>query len=104
MLVYPFVVPWSEPFNLTAVESMMTGTPVMMMANGSANELIGDDINMQTFKPSYEYSEYFERIKTMVNWLTDDNIKYVSQLVHNNAMRFTIDKMVERYENYLIDK
>lgn len=39
-LVCPLLPPWSEPFNLTVVESMACGTPVIGTANGALPELI----------------------------------------------------------------
>ncbi len=98
ILVYPYVQPWFEPFNLTAVESMMMGTPVLMMNNGSAKELIGDNVNMKLFRPACDYDEFMHRLYEILPKLTKD--KSYSRTVHDNAMRFDIKHMIDRYEKY----
>jgi glycosyltransferase involved in cell wall biosynthesis len=39
---YVFPIDWPEPFGLTMIEAMATGTPVIAMARGSVPEVVAD--------------------------------------------------------------
>ncbi|HLF76977.1 MAG TPA: glycosyltransferase family 4 protein, partial [Dehalococcoidia bacterium] len=39
---YLFPIDWPEPFGLTMIEAMATGTPVIAMARGSVSEVVAD--------------------------------------------------------------
>ena len=54
---YLFPIDWPEPFGLTMVEAMATGTPVIATQNGSVPEIVQDGVTgfvCSTFKELIE--------------------------------------------------
>jgi glycosyltransferase involved in cell wall biosynthesis len=49
VLVFPSI--WEEPFGLTHLEAMASGTPVVSTANGGQGEFLEDGVNALVFSP-----------------------------------------------------
>lgn len=78
---------FQEPFGLTAIESMMCGTPVLALNNGAYKETI---IDGQGGYVCSSIDEMIKRAKTDM-----DNFDPVK--VRENGLMFTAGKMTDRY-------
>lgn len=79
---------WEEPFGLTFIEAMATGTPVIAFDRGSAREVIKDG------KTGFVVKNVEEMIKA---------VKKIGQIKREDCRlwvekKFTTEKMVEEYE------
>ena len=79
---------WEEPFGLTFIESMATGTPVIAFDRGSAREVIKDGKTGFIVKNIEEMSEAIKKIDQIKR---GDCRAWVKK-------KFTIEKMVNDYE------
>ncbi len=63
LFVFPST--WAEPFGLTHLEAMASGTPVVSTAEGGHGEFLRHDVNACIFKPNSEY-ELADRLQTLI--------------------------------------
>ncbi len=63
LFVFPST--WAEPFGLTHLEAMASGTPVVSTAEGGHGEFLRHDVNACIFKPNSEY-ELADRLETLI--------------------------------------
>ncbi len=97
MMIYPFNPSWFESFNLSIIEASMLGTPVLVSENGATLELTEGLPDIFKAKPNNrilaeELPHIIEELKS--------NYKYYSRKFRENAMRFTLDKMIDNYIKY----
>jgi UDP-glucose:tetrahydrobiopterin glucosyltransferase len=85
-----FPIEWDEPFGLTAVESMATGTPVIAFRRGAAEEVIRDGETGFLINPG-------DRIQAarFVDKLTDIDR---SQCRAHVEAHFSLERMLDAYE------
>ena len=91
---------WEEPFGLTFIESMATGTPVITFDRGSAKEVVKDG------KTGFVLPPYNKRGKTNIDGLVQA-IKKINQIQRKDCRdwvekNFTIKKMVKDYEKVFL--
>ena len=79
---------WEEPFGLTLIESMATGTPVIVFNRGSASEIIK---NGKTGFVVKNIEEMIEAIKKIGEIKREGCRRWVEK-------KFTIERMVSDYE------
>jgi len=76
----------------------MMGLPSLLINRGSSME-----ISMPEFPPANTYEELRysidEALKTLSN---TERMKEISQRAIKNSMRFTLNKIIDRYETYLL--
>jgi glycosyltransferase involved in cell wall biosynthesis len=63
LFVFPST--WAEPFGLTHLEAMASGTPVVSTAEGGHGEFLRHDVNACIFKPNSEY-ELADRLQSLI--------------------------------------
>jgi len=63
LFVFPST--WAEPFGLTHLEAMASGTTVVSTAEGGHGEFLRHDVNACIFKPNSEY-ELADRLQTLI--------------------------------------
>lgn len=88
-----FPVSWEEPFGLTMIEAMATGTPVIGFARGAVSEIIEDG---RTGFVVENVDQMVDRIK-QINKI--DRL-HCRQRVEEN---FSLKKMVDNYEKMYLD-
>lgn len=113
--VFLFPLQWEEPFGLTVVESMATGTPVIAYARGSMPELIKDGVtgflvnpsdndirgNYCTKKTGVEgMCEAVQKIYALPKTEYQEMRRKSREHVENN---FNVDCMVDNYVSYYKD-
>jgi glycosyltransferase involved in cell wall biosynthesis len=84
-----------EPFGLAPVEAMMCGLPVIGWENGAMRETV---IHGKTGYLVNSYEELVGAIKTV---FTGDLPESVRHACRENALRFSVAKMAERYEQLI---
>ena len=62
---YLFPIDWPEPFGLTMVEAMATGTPVVAYRAGSAPEVVVDRVTGFVCRTFHEMLEAVERVRNL---------------------------------------
>ncbi|MEM3986826.1 MAG: glycosyltransferase [Candidatus Methanomethylicia archaeon] len=97
LMVYPFNPFWMEAFNLAYVEASMIGTPVLVSEVGSMRELTQDLPDLYKAKPNNRILR--EDLPKIMEDL-DQNFELRSKQFHDNAMKFTLEKMVDNYEKF----
>jgi len=96
-----FVFPstWAEPFGLTHLEAMSSGTPVISTAEGGQGEFLRHNVNALTFKPGVA-EDLAAQIKSC---LLDPSI--AARIARNARQQveseFSIDAYVGRLESWL---
>lgn len=98
-LLYP--IEWEEPFGLVMIESMACGTPVVAFERGSVKELVKSGEN--GFSVPFLDKTGRKNLRGF-----SEAIDKVSQIKRHNCrtwveQRFTIEKMVQRYEKVYYD-
>jgi len=83
-----FPIDWPEPFGLTQVESMATGTPVIALRGGSVTEIVED-------KVSGFVCDTVEEMIASVGRVSDLDRSQVRQRA---VRRFSAETMTSRYE------
>ncbi|MEM3265330.1 MAG: glycosyltransferase [Thermoplasmata archaeon] len=97
LMVYPFHPLWMEAFNLAYIEASMIGTPILVSEVGSMRELTQDLPDLYKAKPNNRIlREDLPKIMDDLN----HNFELRSKQFHNNAMKFTLEKMVDNYEKF----
>ncbi len=97
LLVSPLHPMWFESFGLYFVESSMVGTPVIVTKSGAMTELTED--LPDKFK-AYKTVEDLENALPSVVEELNSNFPKISKIFRDNAMKYTVDKMVENYEKF----
>jgi glycosyltransferase involved in cell wall biosynthesis len=82
-------VQWEEPFGLTTIEAMASGTPVISFRRGAAPEIIADGKTGYVIDTTAEMIEAVRQIKKIKR---EDCRKHVST-------NFSINQMINGYEN-----
>lgn len=114
-LAFLFPVKWEEPFGLSAVQSMASGTPVVAFARGSLPEIVRDGETGFLVNESEEMTtgkwiikktgipglaEALERIKAM----DPATYRAMRKACRSHAERhFTVGRMVDDYEKVYTD-
>ncbi len=62
---YLFPIDWPEPFGLTMVEAMATGTPVIAYRTGSVSEIVVDGVTGFSCATVHDMVEAVERVRTL---------------------------------------
>ncbi len=109
--LFLFPISWEEPFGLTMIEALSTGTPVVAFARGSVPEIIKDGETGFIINPSNTdirgnwiikktgiegLCEGIKRIYAM----SDSKYKMMRKACRSHVeTHFTIEKMVDKYEN-----
>ncbi len=105
---------WEEPFGLMFIEAMATGSPVVTFARGSAPEIIVDGETGFLVNQSDEYIRGNWIIKktgveglceavNKIYSMPDDQYRKMRQAARRRVEEnFTVEKMVEGYENVYI--
>ena len=88
-----FPVSWEEPFGLTMVEAMATGTPVIGFNRGAVSEIIEDE------KTGF----VVENVDQMVN-----RLKQIDQIDRSRCRQrveenFSLERMVDNYEKMYLE-
>jgi glycosyltransferase involved in cell wall biosynthesis len=86
---YVFPIDWPEPFGLTMVESLATGTPVIAMARGSVPEVVVDGETGFVCDSVDEMVAAVERIPTIDRAACRQDVE----------QRFSAARMVDGYED-----
>lgn len=94
LMVYPFHPTWMEAFNLAYVEASMIGTPLLVSESGSMVELTQDLPDLYKAKPNNRILR--EDLPKIMDDLSD-NFAIRSAQFHKNAMKYTLQKMVDNY-------
>ena len=97
LMVYPYNPSWFEAFNLAFIEASMVGTPVLVSESGSMLELTEGLPEIFRAKPNNRILA--EDLPKIIDEL-HKNFNYYSRKFRENAMRFTLDKMIENYIKY----
>lgn len=84
-----FPIKWEEPFGLVMVESLACGTPVVAFRRGSVPEIIQDGKNGFVVENADEMVDAIGKIKTISP----------SECRKSVEGKFSINKMVDEYEN-----
>jgi len=84
---------WSEPFGLSVVEALATGTPVAALPNGASSEIVTHDAGSVAHAIS---SSALARAITRASAVDRDDARF-------SATRFSVSTMVDRYEEYLVE-
>ncbi|MCX6791799.1 MAG: glycosyltransferase [Candidatus Gottesmanbacteria bacterium] len=87
-----FPIQWEEPFGLVMIEAMSCGTPVIAFNRGSVAEIVKDGVTGFVVDPSKGVEGLVEAIKRIGEIDRAACRKHVEE-------KFTIEKMVEGYEN-----
>ena len=85
-----FPIEWDEPFGLTAVEAMATGTPVIAFRRGAAAEVIRDGETGFLVEPGDR-----SQAAALVDKLRDTSRRQCRAHVETH---FALEKMIEEYE------
>lgn len=99
-----FPLRWEEPFGLTIIESMVGGTPVIAYNKGSVSELVRDGVTGFVVEPEESQNDSkfvikkkgIEGLMEAVRRIGEIDRQACRKHVEDN---FTVDKMVEGYEN-----
>jgi glycosyltransferase involved in cell wall biosynthesis len=59
---YLFPIDWPEPFGLTMVEAMATGTPVVAYRAGSVSEVVADEVTGYVCETFQQMIEAVQRV------------------------------------------
>lgn len=81
-------VQWEEPFGMTTIEAMASGTPVISFRRGAAPEIIIDGVNGFVVDTTAEMVEAVHKIKRIKRANCHDHV----------ARHFSIRNMVDGYE------
>lgn len=97
ILVFPSI--WSEPFGLTHLEAMASGTPVISTRKGGQSEFLVDGSNALTFEPG-DAKQLAERMLLLVSTpaLAERLARSARKLVEES---FSLDAYVDRLEWWL---
>ena len=90
-----FPIQWDEPFGLVFVESMASGTPVIVFERGSAPEVIKDGIGGILVEPD-NMDNFVEAIHNVAN-ISRQNVRDYAKSA------FSIETMVDQYEKVYED-
>jgi glycosyltransferase involved in cell wall biosynthesis len=93
-LLYP--VKWNEPFGMVMIESMSVGTPVIGYANGAVPEVIKDGVTGYVVKDLKSMTSKTKKIFSMTD---TEYIKMRKNARVHIEKKFTVEKMVDTYEN-----
>ena len=86
---------WDEPFGLVAVESALTGTPVLALDRGGLGEVVDQHMGVLV-KPRSSDDDTVEALAGAIGGAAD----LARPAVRARAIeRFSIDRMVADYEN-----
>lgn len=86
---------WEEPFGLVAVESALTGTPVLALDRGGLGEVVDQHIGVLV-TPRHSDEETISALAKVL----DDAAALPRAEVRTNAIkRFSIDRMINDYEH-----
>lgn len=87
-----FPIKWPEPFGLVVVESMACGTPVVTYDLGAMKEIISNGVDGRIVKPG-DIKGFISAAENTVGLGGEQCRKKVEKF-------FTIEKMVDNYEEY----
>jgi glycosyltransferase involved in cell wall biosynthesis len=85
---YLFPIDWPEPFGLTMIEAMATGTPVIAMARGSVPEVVADGVTGFICRSLEEMSAAVERIPRIDRRVCRERVEQL----------FSVSRMADGYE------
>jgi glycosyltransferase involved in cell wall biosynthesis len=97
LFVFPST--WAEPFGLTHLEAMASGTPVISTAEGGHGEFLRHDVNAYVFKPNSEY-ELTERIQTLIQY-PERAARIAVAARQQMEHEFSIEAYTKRLEDWL---
>lgn len=85
---------WEEPFGLVAVESALTGTPVLALDRGGLREVVDQEMGVMV-RPRQGDEETVEALASVL----DEAAALPRHVVRERAIaRFSIERMVADYE------
>ncbi len=99
--IFVFPSTWQEPFGLTHLEAMASGTPVLSTAEGGHGEFLEDGVNALVF-PREDARRLAELIFRLVQ---DGQLRRRLALTARDlvARRFTVDRYVTDLEGFLAE-
>jgi glycosyltransferase involved in cell wall biosynthesis len=98
VLIFPSI--WKEPFGLTHIESMASGTPVISTANGGQGEFLIDGVNALLFEEENESQLKQNILKLTKNpRMSRDLALQARQTVEN---RFTLTRYLDDLEDLVV--
>lgn len=87
-----------EGFNLSVVEFMALGKPVIVSNSGGMPELINNDVGITI---SSNETDMVNELGKSMGKMMDDYLQYDSKKIENKAREFSLQKFVDKYSEYL---
>lgn len=109
--VFIFPINWEEPFGLTMIEAMATGTPVIAFARGSVPEVVvdgetgfivnssDDDIRGDFIIKKTGVEGLKEAVKKIYSMPKDEYMRMRVNARKHIEKNFSVERMVDDYEN-----
>ncbi len=94
-IAFLYPLQWEEPFGLTMVESMASGTPVIAFARGSVPEVVKDRGTGFVIKPYKKRKQNFDDFISAIENISAIKRENCREWVEKN---FTKEKMAKEYE------
>lgn len=92
-LIFPLS--WEEPFGLTMVEAMASGTPVVAFDRGSVKEVLGDTGFISS---SGEIESMIDHVHKIESMSENENIELRKSCRKRVEDNFTKERMIDNYE------
>jgi glycosyltransferase involved in cell wall biosynthesis len=97
LFVFPST--WAEPFGLTHLEAMASGTPVVSTAEGGHGEFLRHDVNACIFKPNSDY-ELADRLQDLIH--SPEKATRIAVAARAQVERdFSVQAYTQRLETWL---
>jgi glycogen synthase len=97
--IFVFPSTWAEPFGLTHLEAMASGTPVVSTAEGGHGEFLRHQINASIFPPKDE-KQLAERLFILLND-QDYAMRLANTALEEVRREFSLEAYVARLEQWL---
>jgi glycosyltransferase involved in cell wall biosynthesis len=94
-IAFLYPLQWEEPFGLTMIESMASGTPVIAFERGSVPELVKDKLTGFVIKPYKKGKQNFEDFISALEVVSNIKRENCREWVEK---KFTKEKMAKEYE------
>jgi glycosyltransferase involved in cell wall biosynthesis len=94
-IAFLYPLQWEEPFGLTMVEAMASGTPVVAFKRGSVPEVVKDKTTGFVIKPSKKRKQNFKDFISAIENISAIKREDCREWVEKN---FTKEKMAREYE------
>ncbi|MDP8227852.1 MAG: glycosyltransferase family 4 protein, partial [Candidatus Electryoneaceae bacterium] len=92
---------WQEPFGLTHLEAMASGTPVISTADGGHGEFLEDNVNSLIFEKENDQ----QLAEHMIRLIDDADLRKRLALTARKVVEehFTLNGYIDRLEQFLRD-